>query len=155
MAITRRLRKWHFLLLGSSLILVSYFLWYWNWRRFGIPYPLHPEHFITIVAFIFGIFVLGVFIYRLNRKQIVIMLVGLVIANMVAALLSLWIYRTFPAIFDLICPLDLSEASAMYLTDWKSYFLTPALYATHLGLLLLWIECLIMFMIRKPEDNPE
>ena len=155
MAIKRKLRKWHFLLLGTSLVFVAIFLWYWTWRRLGIPSPIQPEHFITIVTYITGVFVLGVFIYRLNRKQVTIMLVGLVIVNMLAALGTLWAYRTFPAIFDLICPLDVSDATDVYLSNWKTYFLTPAIYAGHAGLLILWIECLVMFLLRKPSDNPE
>jgi len=155
MAIKRKLRKWHFLLLGTSLVFVAIFLWYWTWRRLGIPSPIQPEHFITIVTYITGVFVLGVFIYRLNRKQVTIMLVGMVIVNMLAALGTLWAYRTFPAIFDLICPLDVSDATDIYLSNWKTYFLTPVIYAAHAGLLILWIECLVMFLLRKPSDNPE
>ena len=155
MAIKRKLRKWHFLLLGTSLVFVAIFLWYWTWRRLGIPSPIQPEHYITIVTYITGVFVLGVFIYRLNRKQVTIMLVGMVIVNMLAALGTLWAYRTFPAIFDLICPLDVSDATDVYLSNWKTYFLTPVIYAAHAGLLILWIECLVMFLLRKPSDNPE
>ena len=155
MATKRRLRKWHFLLLGTSLVLIGLFLWYWNWRRLGIPSPIQPEHFITIVTYVTGVFVLGVFIYRLNRKQVTIMLVGMVIVNLLAALGTLWAYRTYPRIFDLLCPLEVSEASESYLMDWKDLFLTPVLYAAHAGLLLLWIESLVMFLIRKPTDTPE
>lgn len=155
MARTQRFRKWHFLFLGTSLILLSAFLWYWNWRSLGVPQPLRPEHFITIAVYITGVFVLGVFIYRLNRKQAVIMLVGMVAVNMLAALLSLWIYRSFPAIFDLVCPMDLVEATPAYLEDWKSFFLTPAIYAAHIGLLILWIENLVVFLIRQPTEDPE
>lgn len=151
----RKLRKWHFLFLGISLVFVAIFLWYWNWRRLGIPFPIQPEHFLTIVTYITGVFVLGTFIYRLNRKQVTIMLVGMVILNMLGALGSLWAYRTYPAIFDLICPIEISDATETYLSDWKTYFLTPGIYAAHAGLLLLWTESLIMFLIRKPADNPE
>lgn len=155
MAMKRKLRKWHFLFLGTSLILVAIFLWYWNWRSLGIPFPIKPEHYLTIVTYVTGVFVLGAFIYRLNRKQVAIMLVGMVIVNLLAALGTLWAYRTYPAIFDLVCPLDVSEATDAYLSDWKAYFLTPAIYAAHAGLLLLWIENLVMFLIRKPTDDPE
>lgn len=155
MATTRKLRKWHFLLLGTSLVLVAFFLWYWNWRRLGIPYPIQPEHILTIVTFITGVFVLGVFIYRLNRKQVTIMLVGMVIVNMLGALVTLWALRTFPTIFELICPMEISEVTETYLSDWKNHLMTPALYAGHAGLLLLWIESLVIFLIRKPTDNPE
>jgi len=155
MANTQKLRKWHFLFLGFSLILVSAILWYWSWRQLGIPSPLRPEHFTTIVSFILGVFVLGVFIYRLNRKQVVIMLVGMVIVNLLASLVTLWAYRSFPAIFEILCPRPLSEASAEYLSEWRSCFLTPAVYAAHIGLLILWIESLVMFLIRTPYDQPE
>ncbi len=83
------------------------------------------------------------------------MLVGMVIVNLLAALGTLWAYRSFPTIFDILCPLDVSEATDAYLRDWKAYFLTPAIYAAHGGLLLLWIENLVMFLIRKPADDPE
>ena len=155
MAITRRFRKWHFLLLGASLVLVAAFLWYWNWRRMGIPLPLRPEHFITILSYLMGLFVLGVFIYRLNRRQVTIMLIGIIIADLLVTLGTLWAYRTFPAIFDIVCPLDIADASAVYLSDWKTYFLTPALYAIHAGLLLLWVETLLMFLVHQPSDDPE
>ncbi len=155
MALKRKLRKWHFLLLGTSLVLVAAFLWYWNWRRLGIPSPIQAEHFLTIASYIMGVFVLGVFIYRLDRKQVAIMLVGMVIVNLLGALGTLWVYRSFPTIFEILCPLDISEATEAYLSDWKLYFLTPALYAIHAGLLLLWIENLVMFLIRKPTDHPE
>jgi len=152
---TRKFRKWHFLLLGSVLVLVSAFLWYWNWRWLGIPTPLRPEHFITIVSFFTGIFVLGVFIYRLDKKQVTIMLLYMVMVNMLVALVTLRIYRTFPAIFEILCPLDPSEASPDYLRDWKDFFLTPALYAIHAGLLFLWLDSLVIFLLRKPTDHPE
>ena len=155
MTLTRKLRKWHFLLLGTSLVLVAIFLWYWNWRRLGIPSPIQAEHFLTIVTYIMGIFVLGVFIYRLNRKQVTIMLVGMVIFDLLVTLGTLWAYRTYPTIFDIFCPMDIADATELYLSDWKNYFLTPAVYVIHSGLLLLWVECLIMFLIRKPTDHPE
>lgn len=155
MAIKRKLRKWHFLLLGTSLVFVGLFLWYWNWRSLGVPSPIQPEHFLTIVTYLTGVFVLGVFIYRLNRKQVTIMLIGMVIVNMLAALGTFWAYRTYPSIFDLVCPLDVSEVTETYLRDWRDLFMTPALYAIHAGLLLLWIESLVMFLIRRPTDDPE
>jgi len=155
MATTQKLRKWHFLFLGFSLILVSAILWYWSWRHLGIPSPLRPEHFTTIASFILGVFVLGVFVYRLNRKQVLIMLIGMVIVNLLASLVTLWAYRSFPTIFEILCPMSLSEANPEYLSEWRSYFLTPAVYASHIGLLILWIESLVMFLIRTPYDRPE
>jgi len=155
MAIKRKFRKWHFLLLGTLLILLAGYLWYWNWRSLGIPLPIQPEHFLTIASYVMGVFVLGVFIYRLNRKQVTIMLIGMVIVNMLAALGTLWAYRTYPTIFDLVRPSDISETTGTYLNDWKEFFMTPALYAAHAGLLVLWVESLVMFLIRKPTDDPE
>jgi hypothetical protein len=155
MPATVKLRKWHFLLLGGSLILLSAYLWYWNWRHLGIPLPLRPEHYITIVTFLVGLFVLCVFVYRLTRQQLTIMLVGMVLVNLLMAMITLWIYRTFPIIFDLLCPLDLEAAAPAYLADWKANFLTPALYVIHGGLLVLWLACLVMFLVRKPEDQPD
>ena len=152
---TQRLRKWHFLLLGGSLILLSLYLWYWNWRSLGIPAPLKPEHFLTIVTYIVGVLVLGIFIYRLNRRQVTIMLLGMVVVNLLAALVSLWAFRSFPTIFDWLCPLDITQASTEYLADWRRYFLTPAVYMIHGGLLLLWITSLVMFLVRNPTDDPE
>jgi hypothetical protein len=51
--------------------------------------------------------------------------------------------------------MPLSDASPEYLSEWKAFFLTPAVYAAHIGLLVLWIESLVMFLIRKPTDDPE
>jgi hypothetical protein len=153
--VINRLRKWHFLLLGGTLILVSVFLWYWDWRHLGIPSPLSAEHCITIASFVLGFIVLGIFVYRLNLNQVRIMLVGMVLVNLAAALASLWIYRTYPAFFELLRPVAIEEYDPGYVTEWLDYFLTPALYAIHAGLLLLWAESLVMFLVRKPTDQPE
>lgn len=155
MPFTQKLRKWHFLFLGSALILLAAYLWYWNWRHLGIPQPLRPEHFITLTSFIVGLFILGIFVFRLTRRQVAIMLVGLILANLIAALGSLWIYRTYPAFFDLLRPAELAEYDLEYVNNWRALFMTPALYLLHGGLLLLWIESLVMFFIRKPTDDPE
>lgn len=148
-------RKWHFLLLGSTLILLSAILWYWNWRSLGLPVPFRAEHFITAVSFIVGFIVLGLFVYRLNRYQVAIMLVGMVIVNMLAALGTLWIFRSYPTFFELIRPEEISVYNPDYVTEWLEYFVTPAVYAVHSGLLLLWVVSLVMFIIRKPTDQPE
>jgi hypothetical protein len=150
-----KLRKWHFLFLGSALILLSALLWYWNWRHLGIPSPLRAEHLMTAVSLIVGFFILGVFVYRLNRVQVTIMLVGAVIVNLLAALTTLWIFRAYPAFFELIRPMELTAYDPAYIADWRDYFLTPAVYGLHIGLLLLWAESLVMFLIRKPTDQPE
>lgn len=151
---TRKLRKWHFLLLGSVLVLLSGYLWYWNWRSLGIPEPLRPEHFITITCFIVGIVVLGAFVYRLTRRQVTIMLLLMILANLIAALVSLWIGRTFPAIFTLLCPRDYLVADTEYISTWRATFLTPAQTMLHGGLLVIWVFSLVMFLIRKPGDQP-
>jgi hypothetical protein len=44
---TVQLRKWHFLFVGSLLVFLAAFLWYWNWRTIGLPRPLRPEHYLT------------------------------------------------------------------------------------------------------------
>ena len=155
MPFTQKLRKWHFLFLGSSLILLSGYLWYWNWRRLGIPQPLRPEHFMTLTSFIVGLFVLGIFVVRLTRRQVTIMLVSLILVNLTAALGSLWIYRTYPLFFDLLRPTELAEYDPEYINRWRALFMTPALYLMHGGLLLLWVESLVMFFVRKPTDQPE
>lgn len=155
MAVTNKLRKWHFLMLGGSLVLLSVYLWYWNWRSLGIPVPLKPEHGITLVCFLVGIFVLGLFVVRLTRRQVSIMLVGMVIVNLLAALGTLWIFRTYPAFFSLIRPIDLEAYDPAYVADWRAYFLMPALYLIHGGMLLIWAECLVMFFVRKPGDEPD
>jgi hypothetical protein len=155
MAKPHRLRKWHFLLLGSGLILISAFLWYWDWRSLGIPAPLQAEHFITIVTFMVGFFVLGIFVFRLTRRQVLIMLVGLILANLGMALGSVWIFRTWPRFFELLRPMSLAAYDPRYVTDWKTFFLTPPLVGFHAGLLLLWVESLVMFFVRKPTDRPE
>jgi hypothetical protein len=43
----------------------------------------------------------------------------------------------------------------VFIDEWRINFLTPALYAVHIGLLLLWGVSLVMFLIRKPSDEPE
>jgi len=153
--VINRLRKWHFLLLGGTLILISAFLWYWDWRHLGIPSPLKPEHCITIAAFVLGVIVMGLFIYRLNLNQVRIMLVGMILVNLLAALVSLWIYQTYPAFFELLRPVAIEEYDPEYVTKWLDYFLTPAVFTLHTSLLLLWAESLVMFLIRKPTDQPE
>jgi hypothetical protein len=155
MAAVRKLRKWHFLLLGAGLILISAFLWYWDWRSLGIPSPLRAEHFITLVTFVVGFIVLGIFVVRLNRRQVLIMLIFMVIVNLIAALASLWINRTWPAFFELLRHPTIDAYDPRYIDLWHVYFLRPALIALHAGFLLLWIETLIMFLVRKPTDNPE
>jgi len=155
MAVGRKLRKWHFLFLGGALIFVAAFLWYWDWRSLGLPVPLRAEHIITITAFVLGIIVLGLFIYRLNRRQVLIMLLGMVLVNMLGVLASVWIFRTYPAFFELLRPAGIEEYDPSYVTNWRDYFLTPAVYALHVSLLLLWVESLVMFLVRKPTDHPE
>ena len=51
--------------------------------------------------------------------------------------------------------MELEAAAPAYLADWKASFLTPALYVIHGGLLVLWVACLVMFLVRKPEDQPD
>jgi hypothetical protein len=155
MPITQKLRKWHFLALGGTLILLSIYLWYWNWRSLGIPAPLRPEHYLTAATYMVGVLVLVAFVFRLNKRQETIMLIGMVIVNLLAALVTVWIFNSFPTIFDWLCPMELSDASPEYLADWKQHFLTPALYMVHGGLLLLWVVTLVMFLVRKPTDQPE
>ena len=150
-----KLRKWHFLLLGSVLILISAFLWYWDWRSLGIPSPLRAEHCITIAACVLGFVVLGIFIYRLTRRQVSIMLVGMILVNLLAAMASLWIFRTYPTFFEWLRPTAIEAYDPAYVSSWLDYFLAPALYGTHIGILLLWAESLIMFFVRKPTDQPE
>jgi hypothetical protein len=155
MPVIKRLRKWHFLLLGSTLVLIALFLWYWDWRTLGIPQPLRAEHFMTILVMTLGFVVLGIFIIRLSRRQVTIMLIGMVITNLAAALITLWINRTYPAFFDLLRPTAIEAYDPVYVTNWRILFLNPALYALHAGLMLLWAESLIMFFVRKPSDQPE
>ena len=155
MPVIQRLRKWHFLLLGGTLILVAAFLWYWDWRTLGIPSPLRPEHFITILAYALGVIVLGIFVIRLNRKQVTIMLVGLIVVNLLAALMTVWIYQTYPALFELLRHKSIDIYDPAYVTEWETFFIAPALVSMHVGLLALWVESLLMFLVRKPTDNPE
>lgn len=148
------LRKWHFLFLGSSLVLLAALLWYWNWREIGLPIPLRPEHFIALAAYVVGMVVLGLFVYRLRKDQVTVMLVWLIIVNVLAALVTTWIYRTYPSFFELIRPLDIQDYDPTYVVDWQRCFLTPAVYAIHAGLLLLWAESLVMFLVRRPDEEP-
>ena len=155
MPVIQKLRKWHFLLLGGSLILIAAFLWYWDWRSLGIPSPLRAEHFITIICFALGIFVLGLFIIRLTRKQVTIMLVMMIVATLGVVLGTLWIYRTYPTFFELIRHKTIEDYEPAYVAEWQQYFLNPALYAINISLILLWVESVVMYFIRKPTDQPE
>jgi len=155
MPMTQKLRKWHFLMLGSVLVLLSSYMWYWSWRRFGIPEATCPEHCIILVTYIVGIAVLGIFIYRLDRRQVTIMLVGLVVVNLIAVSGTVIIYRNMQGFFNLISPPDHSGSISKYMDFWDGGFLRPVIYLGHGGLILLWLENLVMFLIRKPADHPE
>ncbi len=148
------LRKWHFLFLGSALVLLAWFLWYWNWRAIGLPVPLQPEHYLPVIAYVVGVFVLGVFIFRLTKAQVTVALVWLIFVNLFLALLTAWINRETGAFFDLLRPVELSGYDPAYIADWGRFFLMPMIYAAHAGLLLLLIESLAMFLMRKPDQEP-
>lgn len=155
MPVIQKLRKWHFLLLGGTLILISAFLWYWDWRSLGIPSPLRAEHCITILCFFLGIFVLGLFIFRLTRKQVTIMLVMMIVATVASVLATLWIGWTYPAFFELVRHKGIEGYDPAYVTEWQEYFLDPALYAINISMVLLWVESVVMYFVRKPTDQPE
>lgn len=155
MPVIQKLRKWHFLLLGGTLILISAFLWYWDWRSLGIPSPLRAEHCITILCFFLGIFVLGLFIFRLTRKQVTIMLVMMIVATLASVLVTLWIGWTYPAFFELVRHKGIEGYDPAYVTEWQEYFLDPALYAINISMVLLWVESVVMYLVRKPTDQPE
>lgn len=149
-----KLRKWHFLFLGSALAFLGGFLWYWDWRFLGLPVPLRPEHYLALVSYVVGILILGLFIYRLTKAQVTVMLVWLIIVNLIIALVTAWIFRTYPDFFEVMRPIDIAVYEPGYIDDWRHYFLTPVLYAIHTGLLLLWAHSLVMFLLRKPGDEP-
>lgn len=151
---TVKFRKWHFLFLGSALVLLAGFLWYWNWRAIGLPNPLRPEHYVALAAYVVGMVVLGLFIYRLTKNQVTVMLVWLIIVNVLVALVTTWIYRTYPDFFEVMRPLGNQVYDPAYVADWQRFFLTPAIYAIHAGLLLLWAQSLVMFLVRRPGDEP-
>lgn len=155
MPMIQKFRKWHFLLLGVALFLTSAFLWYWDWRHLGIPSPLRAEHCITILCFFLSVFVLGLFIYRLNRKQVTIMLVMMIVATLASILGTLWIYRTYPALFELLRHKAIEDYKPSYVTEWQQCFLNPALYAINIAMVLLWVESVVMYFVRKPTDEPE
>ncbi|MFW5714393.1 MAG: hypothetical protein ACOCYU_06965 [Brevefilum sp.] len=134
---------------------MSVYLWYWNWREFGIPDTFQPEYVATILSFVVGLFVMGLFVVRLTKKQVTIMLVGMVMANLLSALGTLWILRTYPAFFRLINPGEMAVYDAATIKEWRVFFLTPMLTLIHAGLLLIWAESLVMFFIRKPGERPE
>ena len=148
-----KLRKWHFLLLGSLLVFLAAYLWYWNWRTIGLPSPLQPEHYLTLASYVGGILILGLFIFRLRRDQVTIMLLWLVLVNVILALVTAWINRTYPYYFEVMQPFEISDDPA-YIADWYTFFLRPALWALHIGLLLLWVQSLVMFLVRKPGYEP-
>jgi len=143
------------LVIGRRIDPDSAFLWYWDWRRLGIPSPLRAEHCITIICFVLGIFVLGLFIFRLTRKQVTIMLVMMIVVTLLAILGSIWIFHSYPAFFELIRHKTIDEYDPAYIAEWQQYFLNPALYAINIGLVLLWAESVVMYFVRKPTDEPE
>lgn len=151
----QKVRKVYFLLLGSVLILVAGFLWYWDWRHLGLPSPLRAEHLITILCFIVGFFVLGLFVFRLTRRQLTIMLIMMIVANVAVALASQWIFRTYPAFFELVRHKTIEGYDPVYVEEWQRCFLNPAIYAVQIGLAALWVESLAMYFVRKPTDQPE
>ena len=83
------------------------------------------------------------------------MLLGLIVVNLLMALGATWIYQTYPAFFELLRTKSLETYDPTYVEQWGLLFLTPALIALQSGMILLWIEALVMFLIRKPTDNPE
>lgn len=155
MPATPKLRKWHFLLLGTALILIAYYLWYWDWRHLGLPLSIRAEHYITICTYFVGFLVLGIFVYRLTRKQLTIMLIGLTVVNVLSVLGTAYLFRTYPAAYNVLQQADASAADSVMIAQWRDSFMRPALYATHIGLLLLWVENMVMFFVRKPTDQPE
>ena len=155
MPITQKLRKWHFLMLGSVLVFLSGYLWYWSWRRFGIPESTCPEHCIILATYLVGIIVLGIFIIRLDRKQVTIMLIGLVVVNLLAVTGTVIVFRNIQGFFNLISLPDHCGAIGEYIDSWCEDFLRPVIYLMHGGLILLWLLSLVMFLIRKPADHPE
>jgi len=155
MPVIQKFRKWHFLLLGGILILVAAYLWYWDWISLGIPSPLRAEHCITILTYVLGVVVLGIFVIRLSRKQVTVMLIGMVAVNLLAVLVTTWIYRTYPLFFELLRHKSIDVYDPLYVEEWENFFIMPALVSMHIGLLVLWLESLVMFLVRKPTDNPE
>lgn len=149
-----KLRKWHFLFVGSLMVFLSAFLWYWNWRTIDLPRPLRPEHYLTLAVYVVGMVVLGLFVFRLTKAQVTVFLVWLIIVNLVMALVTAWIYRSYPYFFEALRPIDIVDYDPAYVVDWGRYFLTPVVYAVHIGMMLLFAESLVMFLIRKPGDDP-
>jgi hypothetical protein len=149
-----KLRKWHFLFVGSLMVFLSAFLWYWNWRTIGLPHPLRPEHYLMLAVYVVGLVVLGLFIFRLTKAQVTVFLVWLIIVNLVMALVTAWIYRSYPYFFEVLRPIDVVDYDPAYIVDWERYFLTPVVYSVHIGMLLLFVESLVMFLVRTPGDEP-
>lgn len=151
---TVQLRKWHFLFVGSLMVLLAAFLWYWNWRTIGLPRPLRPEHYLTLAVYLVGMVMLSLFIFRLTKAQVTVFLVWLIIVNLVMALVTAWIFRSYPYFFEVLRPIDISVYDPAYVDDWKRYFLSPVEYALHIGLLFLFAESVVMFLVRKPGQEP-
>ncbi|MFH1446149.1 MAG: hypothetical protein ABIG43_01900 [Chloroflexota bacterium] len=149
-----RLSKWNFLILGVLLVAASVFLWYWDWRWLGQPSPLRPEHMITILLFLVGLVILGIFLCRLTRRQAMIAFIILIGINSLAALVTYWIQITYPAFFDLLRPLPIEEYKPEYVINWELFFLNPLLFFMHSGLLTLWLISLTMFLFRKKGEEP-
>lgn len=151
---TFKMRKWHFLFLGCALVFLAVLLWYWSWRTIGLPIPLQPEHYLALTSYVLGIVILGLFIYRLTKNQVTIMLLCLILMNMLGALVTSWIHRNYQEFFALLWPTGIQVTDPAYIADWRQFFLMPAVYSVHAGLLLLWAESLVMFLVRRPTDEP-
>ena len=78
------------------------------------------------------------------------MLVMMIVATLGAVLGTLWIYRTYPALFELLRHKAIEDYEPAYVVEWQQYFLNPALYAINIAMVLLWVESVVMYFIRKP-----
>lgn len=143
-------QNWHFILLGFLLVFLSAFLWYGNWQHAGMPDRIRPENYLTIVAFIVGFFILGIAIFWMAPNQVVTALIVLIMLNLLVALVIGVIFQNCPSFYHLLSPADSQMESPETISAWADCFLVPLCYALQAGLLLLWLETMVLYMVRGP-----
>jgi hypothetical protein len=144
-------QNWHFLLLGFLLIFLSAFLWYGNWQSTGLSDGIHPENYLTIVSFIVGFFILGIAIFWMAPNKVVNALIVLIMLNLLVALGIGLIFQNCPTIYHLLRPAESQVESPEMIGAWADCFLVPFFYALQAGLILLWLETMVLYMVRGPK----
>ncbi len=144
-------QNWHFVLLGFLLIFLSAFLWYGNWQSTGLSDRIHPENYLTIASFVVGFFILGIAIFWMTPNQVVNAVIVLILLNLLLALFIGVIFWNCPTIYQLLRPGESQMESRESISTWADCFLVPFFYALQAGTLLLWLETMVLYMVRSPK----